>query len=393
MHIETKLNRRKKQGLFRMREPMRNRLGARHLCADQWLLSFINNDYLGLACHPKVMQALINGIQHYGVGSSASQLLGGYYDIHLELEEKLAEFIGVERVILFSSGFMANLAILTALINKKDIIFSDQYSHASLIDGALYSVGQLRRFKHQDLQDLEELLRIKNTYSYNKWLVSEGVFSMEGDLSPLPKIIELSQQYSCRIILDDAHGFGVLGKAGRGSIELHQIQAQSFSIIMGTFGKALGTMGAFVGGKSQIIEFLIQYARSFIYTTALPPAMASATLASLNIVQSEYWRRTYLSEIIGYFQQKAKDQEFLFPDSITPIQVLKFKGQHKVVRIHRLLKQNNILVGCIRSPTVPLNKERLRINLSVNHSFQDIDLLIDTLNKIRDANRELFSSL
>lgn len=366
-----KLYQQKKEALYRSRNSIAVRPGSK---------SFIHFDYLGLANHPDVIHAFIAGATHYGVGSSASQLLGGYYTIHQKLEEKLALFLGTKRVLIFSSGFMANLGVLTTLLNKHDYVFEDRLNHASLIDGVRYSKAKRQRYRRNDLSNLEQ--NIIQTQSKNKWIITEGVFSMDGDIAPLPQLFYLAKSHGCRVLVDDAHGIGVLGKNGRGSIEHHQIPITDLSILVGTFGKAFGTMGAFVAGSELFIEILIQFARTFIYTTALPPAIASATYKSLQIIQHEPWRRTHLQMLIQYFQKSARDLNLPITPSTTPIQTLIIGNPEKTLTITALLKSKGILVGCIRPPTIPPNTSRLRINLSTHHTKVDIDFLLESLSII-----------
>lgn len=378
-HID-KLDKQKILGLYRSRNSISERSNAKWMCNNQTFLSFMNNDYLGLAKHPEVIHALLEGTAHYGVGSSASQLLGGYYAIHEKLEEKLAEFLGFERTLIFSSGFMANLAVLTTLIHKNNCVFEDRLNHASLIDGVRYSKAAVKRYNRNNIVQLEK--RILQTNSAVKWIVSEGLFSMDGDIAPLPQLFHLAKIHKCQILIDDAHGIGVLGKNGRGSMEHFQLPIEELSVLVGTFGKAFGTMGAFVACSHILIETLLQFARSFIYTTALPPSIASATYKSLQLIQTESWRREHLQLLIQYFKKSAEDLNLPLSPSITPIQTLIIGNTEKTLEVTELLKNKGILVGCIRPPTIPPNTSRLRINLNVHHTKHDVDFLLESLSTI-----------
>ncbi len=275
---------------------------------------------------------------------------------------------------------MANFAVLTTLLNDKDCIFGDRLNHASVIDGSRYSKAQFKRYRRNDISALEKnIMRIN---AQNKWIVSEGVFSMDGEIAPLPQLFNLVKKYQCKLIIDDAHGLGVLGEGGRGSIKYYQLPVKNVSILIGTFGKSFGTMGAFVAGNGLLIETLIQFARGYIYTTALPPAIASATYTSLRLIQEENWRREHLRLLIKGFHQGSQDLNLPISPSITPIQTIIVGDTKKTLEVAQWLKQKGILVGCIRPPTVPHNTARLRINLTVHHTKHDVDFLLETLSKI-----------
>jgi len=379
--LAEKLNKQQKLGLTRSRTVVTYREGTLLHCHDQHYLSFLNNDYLGLSQHPDVIKAFQCGALRYGVGSSGSALLGGYYDIHKQLEENLADFLGYERAIVFSSGYMANLAILMSLTHSEDEIFEDKLNHASLIDAGLYCKAQFKRYRHNDILDLEKKLRLSN--KKNKWIISDGVFSMSGEIAPLSELVALSQLFDTQLLIDDAHGIGVLGQTGKGILEHHPISSQHVPILVGTFGKAFGTQGAFVAGEGFLIESLLQFARGYIYTTALSPALACATMTSLKIIQKESWRREYLQFLIDRFSHGARSLNLPLLPSKTPIQVIILNQPERTMQIANLLKQHGILVGAIRPPpTVPPHQARLRINLNIHHTQDDIDHLLDALAKI-----------
>lgn len=333
-------------------------------CGDQ--LIFCSNDYLGLSSQ--------NYQLNQDIGAGAAHLVCGHHDIHHELELALANFTGYKKTLLFSTGYMANLGVISALMGRNDAVFLDKWCHASLVDGTLLSRAKLYRYPHNDLQVLEN--QLKKSTSTRKLIISDGVFSMDGDLAKLPQLVELSKKYQAWLMIDDAHGLGVLGENGRGILEYYQQNQQDIHILIGTLGKAFGTFGAFVAGSETLIEYLIQTARSYIYTTALPPMIAQATLYNLETAQKEHWRREKLFENIYYF--KNKTQHLPLMPSDTPIQPLLCKTNEQAMDAYNYLKQNNLWVSAIRPPTVPT--PRLRITLTATHSFENIDFLVKTLN-------------
>lgn len=375
--LDGKLSERKQANLYRYREMNQARDGAYVYSNQQKMLSFMSNDYLGLSQHTNVIKALQRGAELYGVGSSASNLLGGYSIAHKRLETALAEFFGYEKVLLFSTGYMANLAVISSLINKDDAIFADRDNHASLVDAGRYCGADFNRFMHLNCNDLNK--KMAATVARHYWIVTDGVFSMDGSIAKLNQYLSNSQNYKRYLLVDDAHGIGVLGKQGKGSIEQLQLQPKNVDVLVGTFGKALGTFGAFVASDASIHEALVQFGRSYIYTTALPPAIAEASLASLTLLANERWRRDHLNALINYFITKAKSFNIRLQPSSTPIQTIILDNNALVMKIFDFLKNNQVLVGAIRPPTVPKNTARLRISLTVNHSFEDIDYLMNLL--------------
>lgn len=384
--LETRLQKRRADGLYRTRRILSDHQSPYAIIDGQPSLTFCSNDYLGLAGHPQLIEAMYEGTTKYGVGSGASHLVSGHHDIHHELEAALADFTGQPRALLFSTGYMANIGVLSALAGRSDCIFSDKLNHASLIDGAQLSGAKKKRYPHANMGKLEQLLQAHtDSYHYaadkQRLIVSDGIFSMDGDLAPLPKLKQLAEQYKTWLIIDDAHGLGVLGKTGGGCFEHFQIQPNNHNVLIGTFGKAFGTSGAFVAGSEALIETLIQHARSYIYTTAIPPAMAYTTLQSLNLVQSEGWRRDRLNSLIKYFRKGAQILNIPLMDSFSPIQPVIIGDSHKTVAISDALLKKGILVTAIRPPTVAEGSARLRITLSANHSEEDVDHLLSTLSE------------
>lgn len=358
-----------------------NDAAVQSINTKKWL-SFSSNDYLGLASHPEVVQACKKGLEQYGVGSGAAQLLGGYSYAHHALEEELAAFLGYERVLLFSTGYMANLGVITSLFNKRrdKHIFVDRLSHASIIDGGCSVGTNFKRYQHLDTQHLERILA--KTNSKYKLISSEGVFGMDGDLAPLSKLSAIARENNSWLMIDDAHGIGFLGEQGRGSLSYHNLLIEDVQILVGTFGKAFGTFGAFVAGSDIIIESLIQFARTYIYTTALSPAIVQATRASLKLLQDENWRREHLVSLIKKFKQGAQQLNLPLLPSITPIQSIIIGNVACASAVALRLKQLGILVALVRPPTVPINTSRLRISLNANHTEKEIDYLLDMVSKV-----------
>ncbi len=340
-------------------------------------LTFCSNDYLGLANHPDLKIVLQQAVEQYGIGSGASHLVTGHNVAHQELEKTLAQYTQREKALLFSTGYMANIGVITALIGRNDAIFLDKLNHASLVDAALLSRAKIYRYAHNNMTMLEHFL-IQST-AQHKLIVTDGVFSMDGDMALLPAMVQLAKKYQAWLMVDDAHGLGVLGETGRGTLEKYGLNNQDIPILIGTFGKAWGALGAFVAGSELLIEFLIQTARSYIYTTALPPALAKVIQASINISETESWRREYLQELITYFRATAIEQQIPLSNSITPIQVIILGTSERALAVSKFLYQQGIIVTAIRPPTVPQGTARLRITLSAAHTKKQVDKLINTL--------------
>lgn len=343
------------------------------------MLTFCSNDYLGLANHPEVIQAFQQAANQYGVGSGAAHLVNGHSRLHQQLEEALAEFTKRERALLFSTGYMANLGLTNALVERHDTVYQDRLNHASLLDAALLSKAKLIRYPHNDSEQLSQYLAAQ--VSGQKIIVTDGVFSMDGDTAPVKALAALAKAHDAWLIVDDAHGFGVLGKHGAGLLEAEQL-SQEDAILMGTLGKAVGTAGAFVAGSTELIEYLIQTARPYIYTTAQPPAIAAASLASLKLIQTETWRREHLQALIQTFRTGAKQLGLNLMPSHTAIQPILVGDNAKALAISQQLEQRGILITAIRPPTVPANTARLRITLSAAHTQAQVEFLLETLKQI-----------
>lgn len=339
-------------------------------------LDFAGNDYLGLAQDPRVGEAQAEGARRYGAGAGASHLVSGHLEVHDALEDALAQWTGRERALLFSTGYMANLGVLQSLADRHTAIFQDRLNHASLIDGATLSGARSRRYHHRDNNDLARLL--ERSERQHKLVVSDGVFSMDGDVADIATLAHVSLQHNAWLMIDDAHGVGVLGENGSGCAG--GVTSQDVPILVGTLGKALGTAGAFVAGGAELIDHLIQFSRSYVYTTAQPPAIAAATLKALEIVQGEPEHRAQLNANIAYFRRAALPLGLPLSDSATPIQPLLLDSETRVMTWAARLAQQSIYVGAIRPPTVPNGEARLRITLSAKHSHSDIDRLLEGLN-------------
>lgn len=340
-------------------------------------LNFCSNDYLGHASHPKVREAFVEGVERYGAGSGASHLITGHSRAHHELEEALADFVGRPRALLFSTGYMANVGVISSLVGRGDRVFEDRLNHASLLDGAMLSGARLQRFQHLDVRDLD--VKLEAGKAGDRVIVSDGVFSMDGDLAPVRDLARVAQQHDAWLMIDDAHGLGVMGQRGRGLLEQAGAGKNEVPILIGTLGKAVGTFGAFVAGDETLIEFLIQKARSYIYTTALPPAVAHATLESLRLIDDEAWRRDRLQENIRLWRQWATAAGIALTDSSTAIQPVVIGEVEKTVQLSAGLRAQGILVTAIRPPTVPDNTARLRITLCATHTDAHIRRLVDAL--------------
>lgn len=349
-------------------------------------LAFCSNDYLGLANHPDVIAALIGAAQKFGVGSGAAHLVAGHSSEHHALEEELAAFTGRERALLFSTGYMANLGAINALVGQGDAVFEDRLNHASLLDAGLSSGARFQRFLHNDLDNLQT--RLEKTGAARKLIAVDGVFSMDGDCAPLPELAALAQKYNAWLMVDDAHGFGFLGKTGAGSTEHFGLSQNDLPVLMGTLGKAAGSFGAFIAGSETLIESLIQFARPYIYTTAMPPAVAAATRASLRIIQAEHWRRQHLQQLIAHFRRGAAQAGLQLMDSFSPIQPIIIGSEAKTLAVAERLAARGILIIAIRPPTVPAGGSRLRITFSAQHSVAQVDLLLtalaEALNEVAD---------
>ena len=372
------LEQRRANGLYRRRRIIESAQGVETRIDGKKLLSFCSNDYLGLANHPDIKQAFIEAATEFGVGSGAAHLINGHSQLHEACERRLAEFTGRDRVLLFSTGYMANLAVASALLGRNDVIFQDKLNHASLIDSAKLSDAKLRRYRHADLRHLEVLLS-ETSRDHRRLVMTDAVFSMDGDCADVDTMSRVAAEHGAWTMVDDAHGFGVLGARGAGLLEQLALSQQQVPILMATLGKAVGTAGAFVAGSEALIETLIQQARPYIYSTASPPAIAAATLKSIDLIERETWRRDKLNESIGYFRQQAQAFDLELMPSRTAIQPIVIGDNHRALQLGEALFEDGIHVTAIRPPTVPVGTARLRITLSAAHEREHIDRLVQSL--------------
>ncbi|PAU63857.1 8-amino-7-oxononanoate synthase [Pseudomonas indica] len=384
--LQSRLAERRAAHLYRQRPLLDSPQGPEVVVDGQPLLAFCSNDYLGLANHPEVIRALQRGAEQWGVGGGASHLVIGHSGPHHALEEALAEFTGRPRALLFSTGYMANLAAVTALVGQGDTVLEDRLNHASLLDAGLLSGARFSRYLHNDAASLASRLE---KATGNTLVVTDGVFSMDGDLADLPNLCTVAKAKGAWVMVDDAHGFGPLGANGGGIVEQFGLGLDDVQVLVGTLGKAFGTAGAFVAGSEELIETLIQFARPYIYTTSQPPAVACATLKSLELLRSEGWRREHLARLIARFREGAEAIGLALMDSPTPIQPILIGDSERAMKLSAQLKARGILVGAIRPPTVPAGSARLRVTLSAAHSEAQLERLLEALAacwpEVRDA--------
>ena len=378
--LQAQLNLRREEHLYRTRLNVASGCSSTLSVEGRSLINFCSNDYLGLASHPDISLALKQAADLYGTGSGASHLVSGHSVVHQKLEEQLAEYAGRPRALLFSTGYMANMGAINALVGRRDLVLQDQLNHASLLDGGRLSQADFKRYKHVDMASLEQ--RLEQSSAERKLIVSDGVFSMDGNLAPLSEISTLAKKHNAWLMVDDAHGVGVLGPQGGGLVEQLGMNLKQVPILVGTLGKSFGTFGAFVAGSEALIETLIQFSRSYIYTTALPPAVAAATLASLKIVRQESWRRDKLVQLVTRFRRGAEQIGLQLGGSNTPIQPVLINNDAKVMQVGQSLRDAGFLVGAIRPPTVPVGTGRLRITFSADHSEEQVDQLVAALDSL-----------
>ncbi len=378
--FKQKLAEREAQNLYRRRRISDGPQGPEQVVDGKAFLSFCSNDYLGLANHPEIVAAFKRGADDYGVGSGAAHLVNGHSRAHHMLEEELAEFTRRPRALLFSTGYMANLGAVAALVGAGDALFEDRLNHASLLDAGLLSRARLSRYEHANVASLKN--KIGESKAKEKLIVTDGVFSMDGDIAPLPELAAAARQHEAMLMVDDAHAIGVLGPQGRGSCAHFGLGIEEVPVLMGTLGKGVGSFGAFVAGSEELIEWLIQAARPYIYTTATPPAVAEATRASLKLIQAEEWRREKLRSLIQRFRAGAQQLGLGLMASQTAIQPLLVGDAGRAVALSKALEAQGILISAIRPPTVPEGTARLRITFSAAHSEEQVDRLLAALESV-----------
>ncbi|AWB67563.1 8-amino-7-oxononanoate synthase [Saccharobesus litoralis] len=374
--LQTSLDARHKQALYRQRYASVPR-GRTVVIQGQSYLNFSGNDYLGLSLHPDIQDAYAKGADIYGCGSTGSALINGYHAIHQDLEHKLADWLGYESVLLFSTGFSANSTLLKTLFDKHDLIIQDKLNHASLIDGGLASEAKTIRYKHNDMTHLANRLE---AHAQNKVIVSEGVFSMDGDSAPIKDIQLLAKKHDALTMIDDAHGIGVNGQQGQGT--WHCQNAQRPDILMATFGKAFGLAGAMIASTQPVTDYLVQFSRSYIYSTAMSPAQATAISKAVDVLKSEAWRREKLASIIARFRANLAHEKVSLLDSTSAIQPVIIGDAAQAISVANRLREKGIWLTAIRPPTVPENSSRLRITLTTEHTIEDIDYLTKTISQV-----------
>ena len=377
--LQSELNERAAQGLLRSRRTLATPQSPHIVVDGKPYLAFCSNDYLGLASQTELTTALQQGAQQWGVGAGAAHLVNGHFGPHHQLEQQLAAFVGKPAALLFSTGYMANLGVVQALVGKGDTVFADKLNHASLNDAMLLSRAEIRRYRHGDMAQLAQLLA--QTPSGRKLVITDAVFSMDGDMAPLRELLALCEQYDAWLYVDDAHGFGVLGEQGRGSLAHFGIAAQRI-IYMATLGKAAGVSGAFVAAERVVIDTLVNHAHSYVYTTATPPALSVALLQSLQLIAQGDALRAHLHRLIVKLRSGLADLPWQLMPSETAIQPLLIGDNQQSLKLSEGLRERGIWVAAIRPPTVPQGTARLRITLSAAHTEADVDQLIVVLHDL-----------
>lgn len=377
--LNARLEALKQAGLYRSRRVIDSAQGIYVQVEGRKVLNFCSNDYLGLANNPEVIASFKQAADKYGVGSGSAHLVCGHSREHHALEEELADFAGRDRALLFSTGYMANLGVIAALMGKGDVVYEDKLNHASLLDGGLLSGAKFKRYLHNDIRNLQLKMQ-SQVAGQNAMIVTDGVFSMDGDFACLKSLVEVAHQHDACLMVDDAHGFGVLGRTGAGLVEQCQLSQHQVPLLVGTLGKAFGTSGAFVAGSEAMIENLIQKARTYIYTTALPPAIAAATRASLQRVKQDNWRREKLERLVARFRSGARQLGLSLMPSASAIQPILLGSSQSAVLASEYLLQQGLWVSAIRPPTVPQGSARLRITFSALHEERHVDRLLNALD-------------
>jgi len=370
--------------MYRKRRVLESSQGREVTVDGRTLLNFCSNDYLGLAGDPRLAEALKAGAERWGCGAGASHLVCGHTRAHEELEEALAAFVGRPRALLYSSGYAANVGVINALLTVGDAVFQDRLNHASLLDGGWISRAQFHWYQHRDVDDLTQQLTTVDGTRSRLLVVSDGIFSMDGDCCPLDELVQTAANHRAWVMIDDAHGIGVHGNAGVGTVDPARYSTADVPVLVGTLGKAFGTAGAFVAGDDTLIETLIQRSRNYIFTTAMPSAVAVATRASLDIVREEQWRRDQLTRLVGRFRSGAAELGLELLPTGSPVQPVIVGEAAAAVGMSRSLEEAGCLCTAIRPPTVPAGTSRLRITLTAAHTGADVDQLLDALDT---ANR------
>jgi 8-amino-7-oxononanoate synthase len=371
----------KERGLYRELRTVQGEQDSAVVIDGKRVLMFSSNNYLGLANHPELKKASMDATLRYGTGSGGSRLISGNMEIHRTLENEIALFKGTDRALLFSSGYHANIGVISALVGEGDVILSDELNHASIVDGCGLGRGKVGIYKHADMDSLEEIL-CRSSRFRKRLIVTDSVFSMDGDIAPLPDIVDLAEKYSALVMVDEAHGTGVLGKKGKGAIEHFGLEGK-VDIQMGTLGKALGSFGAFIAGSEDLIHYLLNKARSLLYTTALPPSVCGSALAALKILGKKPELVSQVKNNANYFRKGMRDLGFLIPVSEMPILPLVLRDPLVTMNMARSLFDEGIYVQGIRPPSVPVGTSRLRITLMATHTKEQLDFGLRVFEKVR----------
>ena len=375
--IERSFQQREQANRWRTRQRVQSPMGRTLTIDGQSLLNFCSNDYLGLANHPALKQASTAAIETFGTGSGASHLVCGHQELHHQLEQDLAAMLGAEQAIVFSTGYMANLAVPQTFLGRNDLLLEDKLNHASLLDAGSISAVKMKRYSHLDINSVKKLLT--DSDANREMVLTDGTFSMDGDVAPVQELAELCRQQGAMLVVDDAHGFGVLGERGAGLFEQEDVPVGGNVLMVGTLGKAAGSFGAFVAGDAAYVQSLIQFARTYIYTTALPPAVAAASIAAVKLIQSEPSRRKRLKSLINRFRTEAAEAGLPLMPSHTAIQPIVLGSEKNALAADALLRENGILGIAIRPPTVPAGSARIRLTFRADHTDEDMDQLLSVL--------------
>ena len=378
--IKKKLEEIKTSNSFRVRKIKDSGNSHTFTFKNKEFLSFASNDYLSLSADKRIINSAKKALDNHGYSTGSSALISGYTKSHFKLEEEISDFLGQEKTLLFSTGYQANLGVIKALVGRGDSIISDKLNHASLIDGAILSRANFKRYTHKDYKNLEELL--KKLKEKNNLVISDSLFSMDGDHPNLKKIDTIVKSHKSLLLIDEAHAIGVYGERGKGLVHKNSLNNKKNIVITGTFGKAFGTFGAFLSGKYENVEYVLQKARSYTYSTSLPVNAVEATRKSLKIISTEDWRREKLFSLIDYYKKNINKSGFVSLDSNSQIQAILIGDSKDAIYVSDTLLKNGIFIPPIRPPTVEEGKSRLRISLTVDHEESDIDYLINILHKI-----------
>lgn len=374
--LQGKLQRWENNALTRKRMIISKTDGNKISVESEQCINFCSNDYLGLAKHPKIIEAYHKGIERYGIGSGASAVVSGYYSDQQRLEQRFAEWLKVDKAILFSSGYLANIGTIAAIVDRNSTVISDKFCHASLLDGIQLSRAKHYRYQHNNLDQLVRLSELTKP----DLIITESVFSMEGSVSPLQTIVDIANKYKSSVLIDDAHGIGVFGEYGAGVCQHANLDPNQLACLVAPLGKAFNAMGAIVAGRTDVIEAVLQFARSYRYSTALPPAISTALLTTLDVVIDETWRRKKLMEVIQFFIENAIQRGLVLSSKeMTPIKSILIGDNMRVVQLQQKLLSEGFYISCIRPPTVPENTSRVRITLNCQHTKQQIRRLLDLI--------------